>query len=193
MRTLCHDLSTTTPGTDVVLEGWVHRRRELSRVTFLVLRDRSGLAQVVLQAGTPVPPEETTVRVTGTATANTQAPGGVEVTEAVVELLTEPAAAAVMDLVGATGRSDTTPAPWWFDAESAAEPEPPDNVTYLGRRFGGWAGPRTEAADDDEREGGAMNRQTTTATTSVSSRRRSTSSIGTPAVPEGSPSSDDRA
>jgi nucleoid-associated protein YgaU len=84
------------------------------------------------------------------------------------QLLTEPAAAAVMDLVGATGRSDTTPAPWWFDAESAAEPEPPDNVTYLGRRFGGWAGPRTEAADDDEREGGAMNRQTTTATTSVS-------------------------
>ena len=91
MRTLCHDLSTTVPGTEVVLEGWVHRRRELSRVTFLVLRDRSGLAQVVLPAGTPVPPEETTVRVTGTATANAQAPGGVEVTDAVVELLTEPA------------------------------------------------------------------------------------------------------
>jgi nondiscriminating aspartyl-tRNA synthetase len=70
----------------------VHRRRELSRVTFLVLRDRSGLAQVVLPAGAAVPPEETTVRVTGTATANQQAPGGVEVTDAVVELLTEPAA-----------------------------------------------------------------------------------------------------
>ncbi len=91
MRTLCHDLSTSTPGTAVTLEGWVHRRRELARVTFLVLRDRSGLAQVVLPAGTPVPPEETTVRVTGTATANDQAPGGVEVTEAIVELLTEPA------------------------------------------------------------------------------------------------------
>ena len=47
------------------------------------LRDRSGLAQVVLPAGTAVPPEETTVRVTGTATANEQAPGGVEVTDAV--------------------------------------------------------------------------------------------------------------
>src|SRR6478735_9301642 len=91
MRTLCHDLSTSTPGTEVVLEGWVHRRRELSRVTFLVLRDRSGLAQVVLPAGGAVPPEETTVRVTGTATANAQAPGGVEVTEATVEALTDDA------------------------------------------------------------------------------------------------------
>ncbi|MBS2936893.1 aspartate--tRNA(Asn) ligase [Nocardioides sp. J2M5] len=91
MRTLCHDLTAATPGTEVVLEGWVHRRRELARVTFLVLRDRSGLAQVVLPAGDAVPPEETTVRVTGTATANEQAPGGVEVTSAVVEALTDDA------------------------------------------------------------------------------------------------------
>ena len=91
-RTLCHQLPTATPGTSVTLEGWVHRRRELARVTFLVVRDRSGLAQVVLPAGTDVPPEETTVRVTGTATANAQAPGGVEVTDASVEALTEPAA-----------------------------------------------------------------------------------------------------
>ena len=91
MRTLCHDLSTTTPGTEVVIEGWVHRRRELARITFLVVRDRSGLAQVVLAPGIPVPPEETTVRVTGTATASTQAPGGIEMTDAVVEALTEAA------------------------------------------------------------------------------------------------------
>ena len=91
MRTLCHHLSTADPGSEVVLEGWVHRRRELSRVTFLVLRDRSGQAQVVLPAGTVVPPEETTVRVTGTATPNAQAPGGVEVTGATVLALTEDA------------------------------------------------------------------------------------------------------
>ena len=60
-------------------------------MTFLVVRDRTGLAQVVLPAGTPVPPEETTVTVTGTATPNQQAPGGVEVTEATVTALTEPA------------------------------------------------------------------------------------------------------
>lgn len=98
MRTLCHDLPASTPGEEVTLEGWVHRRRPLSRVTFLVLRDRSGLAQVVLPAGAEVPPEETTVRVSGTATANEQAPGGVEVTDAVVELLTEPAATPPVEL-----------------------------------------------------------------------------------------------
>lgn len=91
MRTLCDHLTSSTPGTEVTLEGWVHRRRELARVTFLVVRDRSGQAQVVLPAGTPVPPEETTVRVTGTATANPQAPGGVEVTDAVVTPLTDDA------------------------------------------------------------------------------------------------------
>lgn len=45
---------------------------------------------------------------------------------------------AVLQLVEETGRTDTTPAPWW--AGEVVEPEPPpDNVTYLGRRFGGWA------------------------------------------------------
>lgn len=119
MRTLCHDLTTTTPGAAVTLEGWVHRRRELARVTFLVLRDRSGLAQVVLPAGAAVPPEETTVRVTGTATASAQAPGGVEVTEAVVELLTEPAS--------------TPPAELWRPALDVSLPTLLDHAPVLWR------------------------------------------------------------
>ncbi len=90
-RTLNTALPSVEPGSTVTLRGWVHRRRELARVTFLVLRDRSGLAQVVLPAGTAVPPEETTVEVTGIATANPQAPGGVEVTGAVVTALTDDA------------------------------------------------------------------------------------------------------
>ena len=119
MRTLCHDLSAATPGKEVTLEGWVHRRRELARVTFLVLRDRSGLAQVVLPAGTDVPPEETVVRITGTATANTQAPGGVEVTDASVELLTEPAA--------------TPPVELWRPAMEASLPTLLDHAPVLWR------------------------------------------------------------
>jgi len=90
-RTLTSELPAATAGEQVLLQGWVHRRRELAKVTFLVVRDRGGLAQVVLPAGTPVPPEETTVSVTGTATPNAQAPGGVEVTDATVTPLTEPA------------------------------------------------------------------------------------------------------
>lgn len=98
MRSLCSSLAVAEPGSDVTLEGWVHRRRELARVTFLVVRDRSGLAQVVLPAGTAVPPEETPIRVVGTASANPQAPGGVEVTEATLTALSEPADTPVVEL-----------------------------------------------------------------------------------------------
>ncbi|HEU4811505.1 MAG TPA: amino acid--tRNA ligase-related protein, partial [Nocardioides sp.] len=84
------------------MQGWVHRRRGLAALTFLVVRDRSGLAQVVVKPGPEgmpdVPPEETTVEVIGVATANPQAPGGIEVTEPVVRALTEPAATPPVEL-----------------------------------------------------------------------------------------------
>nr|WP_313960516.1 amino acid--tRNA ligase-related protein [Nocardioides sp. zg-1228] len=106
----------------MTLEGWVHRRRELSRVTFLVLRDRSGLAQVVLPPGASVPPEETTVRVTGTATRTPQAPGGVEVTDARVEALTSDAA--------------TPPAELWRPALDVSLPTLLDHAPVLWRHPG---------------------------------------------------------
>lgn len=97
-RTLCADLAHAEPGSTVRLDGWVHRRRELRAVTFLVVRDRSGLSQVVLPAGAEVPPEETPVQVVGTATATPQAPGGVEVTRASVTALGEPADTPAVEL-----------------------------------------------------------------------------------------------
>ena len=98
-RTLCAALPHATPGDTVRLQGWVHRRRELAALTFLVVRDRTGLAQVVIKdARTEVPPEETTVEVVGTLTANDAAPGGVEVTDPVVRALTEPAATPPVEL-----------------------------------------------------------------------------------------------
>src|SRR3954468_6565017 len=101
-RTLCRDLPTATPGEPVRLQGWVHRRRELAAVTFLVVRDRTGLAQVVVKDGPQgrpaLPPEETPVEVVGTATANPQAPGGVEVTEPAVSALSDPADTRAVEL-----------------------------------------------------------------------------------------------
>lgn len=97
-RTLCADLPGVPPDTPVRLDGWVHRRRQLARVSFLVVRDRSGLAQVVLPAGAAVPPEETPVRVEGIAVANTAAPGGVEVGSATVTALAADADTPPVDL-----------------------------------------------------------------------------------------------
>jgi len=45
-RTLAAEPSRHT-GERVTVQGWLHRRRTLKSVVFLVLRDRSGLAQAV--------------------------------------------------------------------------------------------------------------------------------------------------
>ena len=42
-------LSATDAGERVLLQAWVHRRRDLGGVIFLNLRDRSGNAQVVVR------------------------------------------------------------------------------------------------------------------------------------------------
>jgi nondiscriminating aspartyl-tRNA synthetase len=102
-RTLAAQLPSAAPGRPVRIEGWVHRRRELGAVTFLIMRDRSGLAQVVVRdpetlAAVRRCGEESVVAVTGVATANPAAPGGTEVTEPRITLLGEPAQAPPVDL-----------------------------------------------------------------------------------------------
>jgi nondiscriminating aspartyl-tRNA synthetase len=85
-------------GETVEVRGWLHRRRALKTVTFLVVRDRTGLAQVVLAGPGSDFPEETVLRVRGTVTANAQAPGGVELTAPEVEPLSSLAEPPPFDL-----------------------------------------------------------------------------------------------
>jgi nondiscriminating aspartyl-tRNA synthetase len=96
-RTLAAELPRHV-GAHVRVAGWVHRRRRLKSVTFVVVRDRSGTAQVVLRSGVAPPPEETVVEVHATVTANPRAPGGVELTDASVIALSEPALPPPFDL-----------------------------------------------------------------------------------------------
>jgi nondiscriminating aspartyl-tRNA synthetase len=92
-------LSTELPahaGEPVTLAGWVHRRRLLRTVAFLILRDRAGLAQVVVtgpgaRADVERLPEETAVRVTATVRANPVAPGGYELVDPEIRAVSEPA------------------------------------------------------------------------------------------------------
>jgi nondiscriminating aspartyl-tRNA synthetase len=86
-------------GERVRLAGWLQHRRELSRVTFAVLRDARGLAQIVV-AGDAVAAllPETVVEVEGDAVAAPQAPGGVEIHEPVLRVLAEPADAPPVEL-----------------------------------------------------------------------------------------------
>lgn len=95
-RVLARELASVEPGEQATLAGWIHRRRVLASVTFVVLRDRSGLAQVVVKDRDTVEqlaglPEETVVQVSGTVSANGSAPGGAELVEPVITALTEPA------------------------------------------------------------------------------------------------------
>ncbi|HEX7993934.1 MAG TPA: amino acid--tRNA ligase-related protein, partial [Streptosporangiaceae bacterium] len=102
-RVLAADLSAHS-GERVTVAGWLHRKRVLKAVTFLIIRDRSGLAQVVLTADEATAarvadlPEETVLAVTGTVTVNAQAPGGTELTAPVLTALSEPAEPPPFDL-----------------------------------------------------------------------------------------------
>ena len=46
-RVLAADLPSHV-GAQVRIAGWLHRKRQLKSMTFLIIRDRSGLAQEVL-------------------------------------------------------------------------------------------------------------------------------------------------
>jgi aspartyl-tRNA synthetase len=44
----CGALRANDAGTEVVIMGWVHRRRDLGQLIFIDLRDRAGIAQIVV-------------------------------------------------------------------------------------------------------------------------------------------------
>lgn len=104
-RTLVADLPglTDRAGETVQLSGWIHRRRRLAGLSFVLIRDRSGIAQVVVKDPATLDqvdglPEETPVDVVGQVSPNPQAPGGVEISDPVFTALSDPAATPAVEL-----------------------------------------------------------------------------------------------
>src|SRR5919197_2391969 len=100
MRVLSSELAGHV-GERVTMAGWMHAKRELGSVSFAVLRDRAGLAQVVVDASNTVLLShglETVLELEGLAVGNEQAPGGVELHEPSFRVLSEPAEAPPIEL-----------------------------------------------------------------------------------------------
>ncbi|QFP77223.1 aspartate--tRNA(Asn) ligase [Deinococcus sp. AJ005] len=76
-RTLTRDLAQHD-GQTVRLQGFVHARRDLGGVQFVVLRDVSGITQCV-GSGLALPLPESSIEVIGKVKAHPKAPGGFEV------------------------------------------------------------------------------------------------------------------
>jgi nondiscriminating aspartyl-tRNA synthetase len=82
-RTLIRELSDHV-GNTVVIEGWLHKRRLLGGLNFFVLRDRSGIAQFLVEAKDEVEKLRglqvgTVLKVKGHVISDERAPGGIEV------------------------------------------------------------------------------------------------------------------
>ena len=82
-------------GQRVRVQGWLHALRRLGGVTFLVVRDGWGTVQAVSEVEAELTPlltagagPETLLALEGLVVAEAQAPGGVELRDLVVELIT---------------------------------------------------------------------------------------------------------
>jgi nondiscriminating aspartyl-tRNA synthetase len=94
-RTLTGELRLRV-GERVRLAGWLHHQRRLARLTFVLLRDRAGLAQVVVEGEAAVAQvasllPETVLEIEATVAESAQAPGGFELRDPTFTVLAEPA------------------------------------------------------------------------------------------------------
>jgi len=89
-RTLIRDLPEKI-GETVTIHGWLHKKRLLGGLNFLTVRDRSGLAQSLIEDKNELEKLRgmqigTVVKFTGTVVADDRAPGGAELHDVKVEV-----------------------------------------------------------------------------------------------------------
>jgi nondiscriminating aspartyl-tRNA synthetase len=91
MRTISKDLQAQV-GEQVTIQGWLHKKRLLGGLTFINVRDRGGLVQVVIKDKDEVEKLRgmqlgTILTVSGTAVDEPRAPGGVELHDVTLEVM----------------------------------------------------------------------------------------------------------
>jgi len=90
-RTLTKDLATLA-GQTVTIQGWLHKKRLLGGLNFITIRDRSGLAQSLVDSKDELEKLRgmqtgTVLALTGVVTADERAPGGAELHDVTVEVM----------------------------------------------------------------------------------------------------------
>lgn len=91
MRTLARELKEHI-GEEVQIQGWIHKKRLLGGLTFINVRDRSGLMQILVENKDEVEKLRgmqvgTVLKVTGKVYEDERAPGGAEIHEPKLEVL----------------------------------------------------------------------------------------------------------
>ncbi|MGF7229580.1 MAG: aspartate--tRNA(Asn) ligase [Candidatus Saccharibacteria bacterium] len=91
MKMLSKEVATHI-GEKVTVEGWLHKKRLLGGLTFINVRDRGGLVQIVIKDKDEVEKLRglqigTVLRVEGLATEEPRAPGGAELHDVSLEVL----------------------------------------------------------------------------------------------------------
>ncbi len=102
------DITPDMNGRDVTVAGWVHEVRETSKITFLILRDNTGLAQVIGKKGeiddkivkSMSLPKESVVSITGTVRANKESKKGFEIVPKVITNLNPLSAKVPFEVTG---------------------------------------------------------------------------------------------
>lgn len=90
-RVLSSDVKTHI-GKEVTIKGWLHKKRLMGGLTFINIRDRHGLVQILVEDKNEVEKLRgmqigTVLSVTGTAVEDERAPGGAELHEPALEII----------------------------------------------------------------------------------------------------------
>ena len=90
-RTLSRDIATCI-GAQATVRGWLHKKRLLGGMTFVNVRDRGGLVQVLIENKDETEKLRglqigTVLEITGSVVAEERAPGGAEIHDPAITVL----------------------------------------------------------------------------------------------------------